>query len=305
MGKVISILFIFLVCITLSVITYYLIKGKVLSSDDNLDSSLGSNKKQQIEDAQDSKPCLNNWQCTSWSDCLDGSQSRTCKDTNNCGNANNMPDLYRNCCSFSCGSWSECYPIGLQDRSCSYHQNCKTDEIPLTQRACDSTSASSGCDNCKTTEKCENGRCVPKTCSELNGLVCPNGKTCNQPTNPPGCCLDSCIDMQCGEGPAKTSSDNYLDSLLNEDYTLFKSVQSLDCITFGSICQNSFDSGIEWIKEFTDITFVNIEEDSYHSLAYYSAKKTGQNYSILITMNLNYDRGGCVVSGRSSNLDVL
>ncbi len=39
--------------------------------------------------------CTENWQCDNWSTCVDGQQSRTCTDLNNCGTTVNQPPLTR------------------------------------------------------------------------------------------------------------------------------------------------------------------------------------------------------------------
>ena len=41
--------------------------------------------------------CTQNWDCSSWSDCNNGQQTRTCSDLNNCGTTNNRPSISRGC----------------------------------------------------------------------------------------------------------------------------------------------------------------------------------------------------------------
>jgi hypothetical protein len=41
--------------------------------------------------------CTPDWQCGSWSECVDGKQSRTCADVNDCGSAEGMPDGTQSC----------------------------------------------------------------------------------------------------------------------------------------------------------------------------------------------------------------
>ncbi|MFH1663380.1 MAG: hypothetical protein ABH986_00970, partial [archaeon] len=41
--------------------------------------------------------CTENWVCGTWSSCLNGSQSRTCNDTNSCGTILNRPSLTQSC----------------------------------------------------------------------------------------------------------------------------------------------------------------------------------------------------------------
>ncbi len=42
-------------------------------------------------------PCTPNWNCTSWSSCSNGVQSRTCSDTNNCGTTSSKPATSQTC----------------------------------------------------------------------------------------------------------------------------------------------------------------------------------------------------------------
>ena len=44
-----------------------------------------------------STACTEDWTCTDWSECLDGTQTRTCTDNNNCGTEDNKPAETRDC----------------------------------------------------------------------------------------------------------------------------------------------------------------------------------------------------------------
>ena len=41
--------------------------------------------------------CIENWQCGEWLACVNGQQTRTCTDLNNCGTTNNKPDVLKTC----------------------------------------------------------------------------------------------------------------------------------------------------------------------------------------------------------------
>ena len=41
--------------------------------------------------------CTPNWSCSQWSDCVNGLQTRSCTDTNNCGTTANRPALSQSC----------------------------------------------------------------------------------------------------------------------------------------------------------------------------------------------------------------
>jgi len=93
--------------------------------------------------------CTSSWQCTSWEECINGIQKRTCIDNNKCKTpATPMPNLNQPCkitaaatvCKeeWSCSSWSPsiCPPEGMQTRACEDINKCGTESAKpaLTQR---------------------------------------------------------------------------------------------------------------------------------------------------------------------------
>jgi hypothetical protein len=42
-------------------------------------------------------PCVENWSCTEWSECIEGKQTRTCTDLNDCGTFVHKPAEMRDC----------------------------------------------------------------------------------------------------------------------------------------------------------------------------------------------------------------
>ena len=78
----------------------------------------------------DPKPvCTPNWQCTSWSTCLNNSQTRNCTDSNSCGVNTGKPASTQNCTSETseCTTDQDCRD---EYRSCYY--SCSNDEcVPL------------------------------------------------------------------------------------------------------------------------------------------------------------------------------
>ncbi len=41
--------------------------------------------------------CIENWECSGWSDCIDGQQTRKCHDVNECGTAISKPPIAQDC----------------------------------------------------------------------------------------------------------------------------------------------------------------------------------------------------------------
>ncbi len=94
--------------------------------------------------------CTVNWTCTDWSECYpNGTQYRTCTDTNNCGTSYGKPEEERPCTyiqpsesrtceeNWTCTEWSECSPDGIQTRTCVDVNECGTEENkPEEERSC-------------------------------------------------------------------------------------------------------------------------------------------------------------------------
>ncbi|MFH1895597.1 MAG: hypothetical protein ABIJ74_03430 [archaeon] len=105
--------------------------------------------------ASDENSCTEDWECSEWSECINGKKSQECWDNNECGLANNLteirdcnenvPDLNAvddlnisdlnifdkngNCIeNWNCTEWSECIN-GWEKRSCAEQNNCSTTEL--------------------------------------------------------------------------------------------------------------------------------------------------------------------------------
>jgi len=55
-----------------------------------------------MKEYEGEEECIEDWQCTNWSDCINGTQIRTCNDLNNCGTENNKPEESQECQSTNC-----------------------------------------------------------------------------------------------------------------------------------------------------------------------------------------------------------
>ena len=104
--------------------------GQVLNTTVYLEAN--SSKLLRIDLAPGEGPpsCTEDWTCTGWSDCIDGTQTRICTDNNNCGTTLNKPSESQACevvCveDWTCGEWSDCVD-GIQARTCTDNNNCGT-----------------------------------------------------------------------------------------------------------------------------------------------------------------------------------
>lgn len=99
--------------------------------------------------------CEENWDCTSWSECINNIQTRTCTDLNACGTTVNKPGEERSCeveekslieCmeNWLCDEWSECVN-GIQTRTCTDQNNCSTTtNKPLESQSCEAPAGPTG-----------------------------------------------------------------------------------------------------------------------------------------------------------------
>ncbi|MBW2965767.1 cadherin repeat domain-containing protein [Candidatus Woesearchaeota archaeon] len=94
--------------------------------------------------------CVESWSCSSWTNCLAGTQTRTCTDLNECGTESNKPSEIQSCSSggggggngkdcipeWECGKWGECINQ-TQTRICTDLNNCNNNtEMPPTEKKC-------------------------------------------------------------------------------------------------------------------------------------------------------------------------
>lgn len=87
--------------------------------------------------------CTENWQCGSWSACINNQQTRTCTDSNSCGTTTNKPTTTQTCTpedtcteNWQCLPWSEC-TNNQQERICADLNNCGNNaNKPQTSKSC-------------------------------------------------------------------------------------------------------------------------------------------------------------------------
>lgn len=79
---------------------------------------------------QTNETCTEDWRCSPWETCTEGTQNRECTDLNSCGTILNKPNLVQNCvpeCTedWSCGNWTDCIN-SAQTRICTDLNECYT-----------------------------------------------------------------------------------------------------------------------------------------------------------------------------------
>lgn len=93
------------------------------------------------ETIPDNETCTEDWRCSPWGTCIEGTQNRECTDLNSCGTILNKPSLTQNCipeCTedWSCGNWTDCIN-STQTRICTDLNECYTNlNKPLEAQEC-------------------------------------------------------------------------------------------------------------------------------------------------------------------------
>ncbi len=72
--------------------------------------------------------CTPIWDCSMWSPCISGTQTRNCQDYNRCGVTTNKPSVTQSCCeeNWACTSYGSCTSSGVQYRTCTDLNYCGT-----------------------------------------------------------------------------------------------------------------------------------------------------------------------------------
>jgi len=171
-----------------------------------------------------SNGCTEDWKCSSWSKCIDGKQTRTCYDVNNCGTNRNKPETARTCtCTedWKCTEFSSCYK-NKQTRTCYDANNCGTEkDKPVLTVACSCT------EDWKCTEwgSCEN---------EIQLRECKDINNCGTEINKPKLyqtCIKCEEDWYCSEWENCTDNQarRYCYDRANCNTTISKPVTSMIC----------------------------------------------------------------------------
>lgn len=98
---IILMIIIFFIIFITGIAAYFLFltpTGNVVVATDS--NEIASNEFEDGWDSIESKKeteCIENWKCTEWTECLDGKQTRTCTDENNCDSTKNKPIESQEC----------------------------------------------------------------------------------------------------------------------------------------------------------------------------------------------------------------
>ena len=112
--------------------------------------------------------CTENWNCENWVSCSNqGSQTRTCTDSNSCGTTIDKPSTTQSCACFedwSCNAWNSCIN-GTQTRTCTDSNSCGTtiDKPPISK----SCGVCNEVWTCGSWNSCINGT-QTRTCTDSN-----------------------------------------------------------------------------------------------------------------------------------------
>lgn len=123
--------------------------------------------------------CEENWNCTEWSQCLNGTQYRTCIDENECGTQEEKPSEKKDCIRPEC----------FRNYECIDEDPCTIDECVLNS-----------CSNQKKTVCESEDGCCPEGCEYAEDNDCPEPPECKENsdcTSPNPCYSAFCDDGEC------------------------------------------------------------------------------------------------------------
>lgn len=88
------------------------------------------------------RECTPKWDCTDWNECMNKSQTRTCTDSNSCGDETQKPAENQSCCipNWDCTDWAppECPKNRTQIRQCADFNDCNDNtNKPPENQSCD------------------------------------------------------------------------------------------------------------------------------------------------------------------------
>ncbi|MFH1608152.1 MAG: hypothetical protein ABIA78_03385 [archaeon] len=140
-----------------------------------------------------SAPCNPNWNCTEWSSCIQGSQTRNCINLNDCPFLKNKPETSKSCdqaCTpnWTCTEWSPCAG-GIQIKNCIDFNLCGNDTTkPFEEQSCTSSDCTPvwKCTDWKPT-KCPKNETQTKQCTDMNNC----GTNQNKPNEQKTCTYES------------------------------------------------------------------------------------------------------------------
>lgn len=124
--------------------------------------------------------CVEEWDCGSWSDCIDNKKTRVCEDENNCGTTKDKPITSKDCesqstCSdtdgldyYTKGKITWIYQQGTEKETYTYEDECES-PTRIHEYVCDGDNYASKEFACP--YGCEDGACKEQSLSDIVGRV--------------------------------------------------------------------------------------------------------------------------------------
>ncbi len=145
----------------------------------------------------DTDSCLENWNCTTWTECINNTKTRNCIDLNNCDTTEDKPATTQDCSNIAGNSCKEQFLLN------ETHQ-CDREIVQRKLQNSDCTTEWRTFTYCPVNNLCILNLSNPKKmcdlylCKDLGGVTCTQNKTCeNNVTSPArdskACCLTTCL----------------------------------------------------------------------------------------------------------------
>jgi hypothetical protein len=182
------------------------------------------------------KPCIEDWQCTIWSVCINSTTTRLCTDRNRCNTTENKP-IENNSCecteNWECSEWSNCIDNEIT-RFCHDINDCGT----ILNKPIETTSCDYNCSEnweCSWTPCDDNDMKYPRDCIDLNNCGTSNNYPSMESCNP--YCPTNFLCEVWGECKADYS---VVDLMKEDDY--LDGIKERSCVDLNNCSNNTIQT---------------------------------------------------------------
>lgn len=244
----------------------YMVGESAYTSQDITNPFTGSCSGMTLDTFDVQQACTPNWQCSAWSTCNGGTQTRTCTDSNSCGTSSGKPSESQSCtvqcgasgqacCSGSaCNSGLTCQsgtcqsappPCGSQGQvccngaACNSGLLCQSGTCQQTNQCGAQNQQCCGGGACNSGLTCQSGNCQPVVQCGGENQNCCSGGSCNSPLTCQGGTCKVPAPEKCDDGTAKNQCSDTKPQYCNADLSLINDCLSCGCPDESTQCQSN------------------------------------------------------------------
>ena len=192
-GSTVLIVGILIAVLIIGIFSYFIFFQEEEKTQEQSEQNSGTSQNEQ------SQICVEDWDCSGWSECVDSQQTRTCTDLKSCGTIENKPSETQTCTeeiaqcaeNWNCSSWYTC-TNNQQTRTCTDSNNCGTiNNKPSVSQTCEEETGACGDGSCNFPEEnvysCWQD-CKPDFNTGNFEASITSPKSCSGSPAEPGCC---------------------------------------------------------------------------------------------------------------------